>query len=110
MPQLFIIKICLTIKANSICCTGQDTWNLRHKFNSESLALRILGLRVAISKFRGPISRFLGVRVPESQDPSFQSLGSQVLRVLGSQISGLRVLGPGSQVSILDYAYFEAQC
>ena len=108
MPQLFIIKISLTIKVNSICRTGQDTWNLRHKFNSKDPAVRVLGLGVAISKFQGPISRFLGVRVPESQDPRFQSPGSQVLRVLGSQISDLSVLGPGSQVLILDYAYFEA--
>ena len=97
---------------------GQDTWDLRHKFNSEGPALRILGLRVAIFKFQGPISRFLGVRVPESQGHEFQSPGSQVLRVLGSQVSvlrvlgsqvsGLRIPGTGSQVLILDYAYFEA--
>ena len=81
MSQLFIIKICFTIKVNSICGAGRDTWNLRHKFNSQGPALRILGLRVAISKSQGPISRVLGVRVPR-------------LRVPGSQGTSSRVSGP----------------
>ena len=64
---------------------------------------------------QGPISRFLGVRVPESQGLVFQSPGSQGLRVPGlrvlglrvleSQVSGLRVPGSGSQVLILDWLY-----
>ena len=67
---------------------GQDTWNLHHKFNFQGPALRILGLRVAISKSQGPISRVLGVRVPGRRVP-----GSQVaeFRVSGPGVSGLRV-------------------
>ena len=81
MPQLFIIKICFTIKVNSICGAGRDTWSLRLKLNSQGPAVRILGLRVAISKSQGPISRVLGVRVPR-------------LRVPGSQGTSSRVSGP----------------
>ena len=89
----------------------QDTWNLRHKFNFQGPALRILGFGVAISKSQGPISRVLGVKVPCPRVPvpwSWVS-GSQApripgLRVLGSQVSGFRVPGPRSQVLILDYA------
>ena len=88
MPQPII---CFTIKVNSICGAGRDTWNLRHKFNSQGPALRILGLRVAISKAQGPISSVPCLRVSGS-------------RVLGSLLSGLRVPGPGSQVLILHYA------
>ena len=60
--------------------------------------------RVAISKSQEPISRILGVRVPESQPP-----GSRVpdLKFSGSRVSGswgLRSQGPGYQVLILDYA------
>ena len=62
---------------------GQDTRNLRHKFNYQGPALKILGLRVAIFKSQGPIFRFLGVRVPESQSP----------RVPGSRVPGVRVSG-----------------
>ena len=78
----FCFKICFTIKVNSVCGTGQDTWNLRRKFNSQGLALRILGLRVAISKSQGPISKVIGIRVP---CPSSRALG---VRVSGSRISG----------------------
>ena len=73
------MKICFTIEINSIYDAGQDTWNLHHKFNSQGPALRILGLRVAISNSQGPISRLLGVSVP-------------CPRVSVLRISGLRVL------------------
>ena len=118
----FVIKICFTIKINSICGAGQDTCNLRHKFNSQGPALRIMGLRVAISNSQSPSSRALGVRVPcsrvpESWDTAPQSPRSQGLRVLGlrfpglsvpvlrvlkSRVLDLRVSDPGSQVLILD--------
>ena len=75
---------------------GLDTWNLRHKFNFQGPALRILGLRVPISKSHSPTSRVLGARVP---CPRAQSPGSQ-----GPEVAGLRVPGSGSQVLILDYA------
>ena len=90
MPQPII---CFTIKVNSICGAGRDTWNLRHKFNSQGPALRILGLRVAISKAQGPISRVLCVRVPGSWVSESRVSGSLVL---GSLVSGLRswVSGP----------------
>ena len=106
MPQLFIIKICFTIKINSVCSVGQDTWNLRHKFNSQGHALRILGLRVTIANSQGLISRVLGVRVQCSRVPTPRVPG---LRVSGSWVSGSwgpgsQVSGPGSQVLILDYA------
>ena len=84
MPQLFVIKICSTIKVNSICGVGWDTKNLCHKFNSQGPALRVLGLRVASSKSQGP----------GCQGPMYQ----------GSRVPGLRVPGPGPQVLILDYA------
>ena len=84
MPQLFIIKSGFTIKVNSICGAGRDTWNLRHKFNSQGPALRTLGLRAAVSKSQEPISRVSGVRVP-----------------------CLRVQGPSPHVLILDYAQIE---
>ena len=98
MPQLFIIKICFAIKVNSICGAGRDTWNLRHKFHSQGSALRILGLRVAISMFQRPISRAVSER-PSSRVPCFW--------VPGSRVSGswdLRSQGPGSQVLIFDYS------
>ena len=80
MPELSIIKICYTIKINSICGVARDTWNLRHKFNFQGPALSILGLRVAISKSQGLISRVLGVRIP-------------CLRVPESRVSGRRSWG-----------------
>ena len=94
MPQLFIIKICFTIKVNSICGAGQDTRNMCHKFNSQGPALRILDLRVVNSKYQGPSSGIVGIRVPV--------LGSWVSGpcVLGSQSPRSqipRVPGPGSQ-------------
>ena len=70
MPQLFVIKICFTIKVNLVCGVSRDTMNLRQKFNSHGPALKILGLRVAIPKSQGPISR-----VPESQDSGFRGSG-----------------------------------
>ena len=79
-------------------CTGQDTWNLSQKFNSQAPALCILGLRAAISKSQGPISRLVGVRVQESQGLGFQSPGSQGLRVLVQ-----RSQGPRSRVSCPDF-------
>ena len=93
MPQLFIIKICFTIKVNSICGAGGDTRNQ--------------GLRVASPKSQGTSSRVLGVRVPcfrvpESQGPGFQSPGSQRPRVLNLRVPILRVPGSrglGSRVS-----------
>ena len=67
---------------------GQDTWNLHHKFNFQGPALKILGLRVTISKSQGPISRVLGVKVPGRRVPGSRVAG---LRVSGSRVSGLRV-------------------
>ena len=137
MPKLFIIKICFTIEINSSCGAGQDTWNLRHKFNSQGPALRILGLRVAISNSQGTISRVLGVRVPcprfpvrgswvsgsqstrvpGSRLPESRVSGSRVsgsgvpgLRILRSRVSGLTVPCPGSQVLILDYVVDSVGC
>ena len=96
MPQLFIIKICFTIKVYSVCVARQDTWNLRHKFSSQDPALRILGLRVAISKSQGPISRVLSIRVPCTKVPVTWSQMSG-FRVPGSLLTGSQI--PGSQVS-----------
>ena len=86
MPKLFIIKICFTIKVNSVCGAGRDSRNLCHKFSSQGPALKILGLRVASPKFQGPSSGVLGVRV-------------LYLRVSDCRVLGLRVLHSGSQVS-----------
>ena len=49
---------------NAICGAGQDTWNLRHKSDSQGPALRILGPRVAISNSQESLSRILVVKVP----------------------------------------------
>ena len=87
ISYLFIIKIRFIIKVNSICGAGRGTRNLCHKFNSQSPALRILGLRVANPKSQWPSSGILGVRVP-------------CLRVLDSQVRQPRVLVPGSWVSV----------
>ena len=117
MPQLFIIKICFTIKFNSIYGVGRDTRNLCHKFNSQGPYLRILGLRVASPKSQGPSSRVLclrapvpgswvsGSRVSESQSPGSQDLESQ-----GPRVPGLKVPGPESQVLILSYALQGQEC
>ena len=117
MPQLFIIKICITIKVNSICSVGWDARNLCHKFSSQGPALRILGLRVRSPKFQGPSPRVLGVRVPclsvprpRVPEPQVPGLRVPRFRVSGSQslrVPGLRVSVPGSQILILDYAIFE---
>ena len=102
MPQLFIIKICYTIKVNSVCGASRDTRGLCHKFNSQGPSFRILGVRVASPNFQGPKSRILNVRLlcPRSQSHSFPGLrvlgpGSQGLRVAGLWVSGY----PGFRVS-----------
>ena len=99
-PTFFIIKICFTIKVNSICGAGRDTKNLCHKFNSQSPALRILDLRVANPKSQGSSSGVLGVRVP----------------VPGSCVSGSCVIGswsPRSQIlesRVSESEGLESQC
>ena len=134
MPQLFIIKICYTIKVNSVCGASRDTRGLCHKFNSQGPSFRILGVRVASPNFQGPKSRILNVRLlcPRSQSHSFPglrvlgprvsrpqgrgSLGLRVSRVPGLRVSqvpglrvspvlGLRVPDLRSRVLILDYAF-----
>ena len=82
MPQLFVIKICFTIKVNSVCGASRDTRNLCQEFNSQGPALKIRGVRVAIPKFQRPISR-----VPESQGSSSES---QDLRIPGLRVLALR--------------------
>ena len=101
MPLLFVIKICFTIKVNSVCGAGRDTKNLCHKFNSQGPALRILGVKVAIPKFQGPIFRVLGVRVTWPRVSESQVLGpeSQGLRVPGLRARGLRSQDPWPWVS-----------
>ena len=133
-PSFFIIKICFTIKVKSICDASPDTCKMHHKFNFQGAALRILGLRVAISKSQGLISRVLGVRLPCSKASVQGSWvwGSRVqgprvpgYRVAESRVSGSRIprvpdrrvldpmvqgsrlsrsWDPGSQVLILEYA------
>ena len=79
-----MMKICFTIEINSICGVGQDTWNLRHKFNYQGPALRILGLRVAIPIPRDLLlgSSWVSVsHVPESRSQDLESQGP---------VSGLR--------------------
>ena len=53
IPLLFIIKICFTIKVNTICGAGRDTRNLCRKFGSQGLALKILSPRVAYPRPQG---------------------------------------------------------
>ena len=98
MPQLFIIKICFTIKVNSVCGAGRDT--------------RILRLRVTSPKSKGPSSRFLGPGVllhsPLFWGPRVSGShvsGSQVpaLSVPGVRIVGSRSASPKSWVLDLDF-------
>ena len=87
LALLLLLSKCFTIKVNSICGAGRDTWNCV----TSSI------LRVLLSGFWVSGSRF-----PSPRDPF------PVSWVSGSHVSGswdLRVLGPGSQVLILDYAY-----
>ena len=98
MLQLFIIKICFTIKINTICGGAQllvsgCLESMCYEFNSQGLGLRILELMIAGPKSEGFNFRVSGLR--------FQGLGSQGP---GSQVLGLRVPGLGSNVLILDYA------
>ena len=88
----------MRIKVNSVCGAVRDTWNLRHKFNSQGPALRILDLRVG--------HNFTDVRVPESWVSGSRVSGSQVSGSWGlrSQDPRSRASSPGSQVLILDYA------
>ena len=79
---------------------------MRRKFNFHSPALRILGLRLAISKSQGPISGSSSLvpcpRVPGTRIPGVRVPGS---RVAGSWGPGSQV--SGSQVLILDYVQIE---
>ena len=95
MLQLFIIKICFTIKVNSICGADLDTRNLCHKFISQGSTFRILGLRVASPKSQAPSSRVLCIRVSCPRVPG--------VRVSESQAPGPKPQGPGSQVSGPDF-------
>ena len=88
MPYFLIIKICFTIKVNSICGAGRDTRNLCHKFSSQGPALRILGLRFTSLKSQGSSFRALVVKVP---CPGFQGPSSQSP---WSRVSGSQRLGP----------------
>ena len=72
MPKLFTIKICFTIKVNSICGAGRDTRNLCHKFNSQGPALRILGLRVPTPSPRDPVPGSIS-QGPNSSVPGLRS-------------------------------------
>ena len=97
LPQLFIIKIYFTIKVNSICGAGRDTWNLCHKLNSQDPVSQGHNSQVPGTHFQGP-----GCQGPMSQSPSFRGLGVRVPcpTVPRSQASGSRVSesqGPGSQ-------------
>ena len=85
MPELFIIKICFTVKVNSICGGGSNIRNLCHKFSSQGPALRILCLRVGSPKFQGPSSRVLGIRIP---CPRILFPVSWVSQRPGSRVSG----------------------
>ena len=91
MLSLFIIKICFTIKVNTISGGAQllvsgCLESMCLKSNSQGFGLRILELVIAGPKPEGFDSRVPGLRS--------QGLGSQVP---GSWVSGSRVL-------ILDYA------
>ena len=80
--MLFIIKICFTIKVNTICGAGQDTRTLCHKFNSQDPGLRILGSSVASPKSQIPCASVL---VPGSRvsGPDFRlcSLKSKLRKI-----------------------------
>ena len=90
--SFLLSKLCFIIKVSTIYGVGRDTKNPCHNFNSQGLALRILGFRVICPRFQGPISRVLCVRVPCPRFPESQGHGSQ---------------GLGSQVLILDYANYK---
>ena len=105
MPWLFIIKICFTIKVNSVCGAGRDIRNLCHKLNSQGPALRILCLSVASP--RDPVpgswvsrSQFQG---PECQGPVSQGPRVPSPRVSDPGSQGSRSQGPWSRVSGPDF-------
>ena len=102
--SFLLSKLCFIIKVSTIYGARRDTTNPCHKFNSQGLALRILGLMVICRKFQGPISRVLCVRVPCPRFPESQSHRSQGLGP-GSQGPGSQ--GPRSQVLILGYANYK---
>ena len=116
MPYLFIIKICFTIKVNSICGAGRDTRNLCHKFSYKGSALRIFGSQRHKSQFQGIqfqgpgcqglMSQVLGCQGPRF--PGYRVSEFWVSRSQGFQVSGLRVPGlklsePGFRVSGPDF-------
>ena len=78
IPWLFIIKICFTNKANTICGGGQ----------------------LLVSRSQGPISRVSGVRVPYPSVVTANFRGPRS-RVPGSQVLGPRC--PWSRVSGPDF-------
>ena len=91
MPKLFIVKICFTIKVNSVCVAGQDTKNLCHKLNSQCPVLKVLGV-LEVPSARDPVP---GSWVSRSQfqGPGCLGLVSQGPRVFGPRSQGLRVSG-----------------
>ena len=98
MPQLFIIKICCTVKVNSIFSAAWDTRNLCQKFSSQGPALRILGLGLQVPSFRDAVSgsQVSGYRVPQSwvSGSWFAALRVPGSWVLGCRVCGFRVSGP----------------
>ena len=77
------LKICFTNKVNTICGGGQ----------------------LLVTGSQGPITRVPGFRIPCPRVPVPESrVAGPESRVSGSQVSGLRVPGPGSRVLILDHA------
>ena len=89
MPQLFIIKICFTIKVNTILWCGSEyqdsvsqvqfSWSCSQDSWSQGRKSQILG-----TQFQGP--------------------GCQGLEFRCHRVLGFRNSGPGSQVLILCYA------
>ena len=105
MHLLFIIKICFTIKVNSVYSTG-------HGICVTSSILRVLlsGFWVSESQFPSPRDLFPDSWVSGSQSPRVPGSRVHGLRDSASWVSGsqgLRVPGPGSLVLNLDYAIFK---
>ena len=87
IPQLYVIKICFSIKVNTICDGGQllvsgYQESICHKFNSHSPGLggsgsQGLGFQVPMSQFQAPGCQKSGSQSPKSQGPSSQLPRSQ---------------------------------
>ena len=100
-----ILGICVTssifrVLLSGFWASGSQVPSLRDPVPES----RVSGCRAPGSQSPGPGSQCPGSQVSWFQGPGLQCPKVPWSRLSKSQVSGLRVLGPGSQVLILDYA------